>query len=370
MQRLMKLLGVSTGTDKSCICFLVTVSHQPAPVTEIVLNCIASNIPVPAYESFFNKRILPRRYFVFFDVLYQAARHNKQLWKVVTELHGGENDIPYGSCIFEAHVMTTLQENYYKWLFLLLSDVDEVRDEDFEEQFRMEYECIDEESGALPKDLIDYQETNSRLRPEVELYYDESENDKKKLFKVSADKEQLEQLKRKERKELETLVRDVKTSHQKKVENLRERVKYVREVKMRNGRDSRLSDDDIKKLVSAEKRKLIQFRMEEEGGNENYQPELKKRKILNDHKSRCSDLKVHFFRRTKEMLDREEADGLIASWERVYKYIINKHMKSTVREVEPVMKEPSKMLNELSKAVDLDEIMNGDQNTRCAWTAL
>ena len=339
-------------------------------MTEIVLNCIERNIPVPAYESFFNKRVLPRRYFVFFDVLYQAARHNKQLWKVVTELHGGENDIPYGSCIFEAHVMTTLQENYYKWLFLLLSDVDEVRDEHFEEQFRMEYECIDEETGELPEELIDYQDTNSRLHPEVEIYYDEIENDRRRRFKVAVDKEQISQIKTKEREELQVLVNSVRKAHQKKVENMRERVKYIREVKMRNGSGNRMSDDDIKKVISMEKRKLIQFRMEQEGGNESFQPEQKKRKIVNDHKSRCTDLKVHFFRKTKEMLDIEEADGLITSWERVYKFIINKHVKSMVREVEPVMKEPSKMLNELSKAVDLDEIMNDEQNLHRAWTTI
>ena len=147
---------------------------------------------------------------------------SKQLRKVVMELHGGENDIPYGSCIFEAHVMTTLQENYYKWLFLLLSDVDEVRDEHYEEQFKMEYECGDEESGELPGDLIDYQETNTRLHPEVELYYDDNENDKQKLFKVAVDRELIGQIKRRERKELETLVHNVRKSHQKKVEKLRE----------------------------------------------------------------------------------------------------------------------------------------------------
>ena len=53
---------------------------------------------------------------------------------------------------------------------------------------------------------------------------------------------------------------------------------------------------------------------------------------------------------------------MIASWERVYKFIMNKIVKEKKMEVEPVMKEPSKMLNELGKAVDLDEIMNEDQN--------
>ena len=82
-------------------------------------------------------------------------------------MNGGDNQVPYGSCIFEAHVMTTLQENYYKWLFLLLSDIDEVKDEHFESQFRMEYEY---EDNDLPKALIDYQESNNCLNGEVEIY--------------------------------------------------------------------------------------------------------------------------------------------------------------------------------------------------------
>lgn len=108
---------------------------------------------------------------------------------------------------------------------------------------------------------------------------------------------------------------------------------------------------------------MIQFRTD--GGNKTdgcSPPENKKRKVMNDHKSRCSDEKVQFFQKTKLKLDREESEGLIASWERVYKVIMNKMVKEKTLEVEPVMKEPSKMLNELGKAVDLDEIMNEDEN--------
>jgi len=211
------------------------------------LNCIERSIPVPAYETFFEKKTLPRRYFVFFDVLYQAARHNKQLWKVVTELNNGDNQVPYGSCIFEAHVITTLQENYYKWLFLLLSDIDEVRDDHYETGFRMEYECEDDE---IPVELIDYQDTNNRLDGKVEIYYDKDETDMRRLFKVATEKEEVEVIRQKEREDLEEVIRSVKEQHQTMIENMREKIKYIREIK----KESRLSDDDIKKLVSIEKK--------------------------------------------------------------------------------------------------------------------
>lgn len=96
-------------------------------------------------------------------------------------------------------------------------------------------------------------------------------------------------------------------------------------------------------------------------------PPEKKRRTINDHKSRCSDLKVKFFQQTKEMLDEEEVNGLIQSWERVYKCLMNRHLKQKAQDVEPVMKEPSKMLNELGKAVDLDEIMGNEQNLQNSW---
>ena len=135
-----------------------------------------------------------------------------------------------------------------------------------------------------------------------------------------------------------------------------------------------MTDDDIKKLISVEKKKLIQFRTDDDC----VPPENKKRRTSNDHRSRCSDLKVQFFQKTKAMLDSEEEEGLIASWEQVYKHIMNKYMVKQI-EIEPVMGEPSKMLNEFNKVVDLEEIMAqaGKENTSNqnepqarSWTAL
>ena len=81
-------------------------------------------------------------------------------------------------------------------------------------------------------------------------------------------------------------------------------------------------------------------------------------------------MKIQFFQKTKERLDLEECEGLIESWGRVYKYIMNKLMKTSTKDQEPVMKEPSKMLNELGKAVDLDEIMNEGNNSQNEWATV
>lgn len=282
-------------------------------------------------------------------------------------MNNGDNQVPYGSCIFEAHVMTTIKENYYKWLFLLLSDVDEVKDEHFEEQFIMEYECGDEDTGELPEELIDYQRTNTRLHDGLEIVYNETERNKRQLFKVETDVEEINQIRFTQRAALEELIRKVRTDHQLLMAKLRERVRYVRGIKKAEGRTSRLSYDEVKKVVSVEKKRMIQFREDDQCMQDGALPPEKKRRTINDHKSRCSDLKVRFFQKTKEMLDQEEMHGLIQSWERVYKYLMNKHLKHKAQEVEPVMKEPSKMLNELGKAVDLDEIMGNEQNLQSSW---
>lgn len=253
--------------------------------------------------------------------------------------------------------MTTLKENYYKWLFLLLSDIDEVKDEHFESRFKMEYECDDDD---MPEELIDYQEANNRLDESAEIYFDTNEVDMRQLFKVTTEREEVEKWRQQQREDLEELINNVKGTHQTMIETMKEKVKYIRDIK----KGSRLADDDITKLVSVEKKRLIQFRADSNKDDGSSPPENKRRKVQNDHKSRCSDQKVQFFQQTKHKLDKEESEGLIASWERIYKYIMNKIVRENICEVEPVMKEPSKMLNELGKAVDLDEIMNEDQNVQ------
>ena len=76
-------------------------------------------------------------------------------------------------------------------------------------------------------------------------------------------------------------------------------MKYIREIK----KGSRLPDDELKKVVSVEKKRLIQFRTDSKKDDGSSPPENKRRKVLNDHKSRCSDEKVQFFQQTKHKLD-------------------------------------------------------------------
>ena len=95
--------------------------------------------------------MFPKRYFLFFDIFVRAGRHNRDLWKKAIKENDGLNDKRFGPAIFEAHVRTTVRENYFKWIFQQLSDIHDVEDHDVD-AFQMEYDetiCTD-----LPRKLV------------------------------------------------------------------------------------------------------------------------------------------------------------------------------------------------------------------------
>ena len=87
----------------------LTCVHHEA----LMIDCIVHDVPFPAYETFDHRQNLPRRFFLFFDKLFRAGRHNKELWSAAITRNKGRNNISFGTCIFEAHVRTTIQENYF-----------------------------------------------------------------------------------------------------------------------------------------------------------------------------------------------------------------------------------------------------------------
>ena len=101
---------------------------------ELVHDCSVNKVPFPALETLEDRKRFPTRYFLFFDIFVRAGRHNRYLWKKAIRENKGLNDKRFGPAIFEAHVRTTVRENYFKWIFQQLSDIHEVEDEDVEVQ--------------------------------------------------------------------------------------------------------------------------------------------------------------------------------------------------------------------------------------------
>jgi hypothetical protein len=84
---------------------------------ELVHDCSVNKVPFPALETLEDRKMFPKRYFLFFDVFVRAGRHNRDLWKKAITDNKGQNDKRFGPAIFEAHVRTTVRENYFKWIF-------------------------------------------------------------------------------------------------------------------------------------------------------------------------------------------------------------------------------------------------------------
>jgi hypothetical protein len=81
----------------------------------------------------------------------------------------GQNDMRFGPAIFEAHVRTTIRENYFKWIFQQLSDIEDVTDEDVRE-FQLEYD--EDVYTDLPKTLAcTHKEITKFPFEDYEIYY-------------------------------------------------------------------------------------------------------------------------------------------------------------------------------------------------------
>ncbi len=105
----------------------------------MLVDCITEGTPFPAFETFDYKKTLPRRFFLFYDTFFQAGRHNKELWKAAI----GSDDAPvkrFGTCLIEAHVITTVRENYFMWIFQIISDKRLLSDDEVVENFKTEYD--------------------------------------------------------------------------------------------------------------------------------------------------------------------------------------------------------------------------------------
>ena len=215
-------------------------------------------MPIPAFETLEDRLNLPRRYFLFFDVLFQAGRHNKDLWNVAITKDKGNNGIPFGSCIFEAHVRTTLRENYFKWILQVLSNPRLVNDEQLE-GWKTEYDY--ETSGSFPKRLI-CDTTLVSLPVECQLEFDQEGNNFEIINSQDDDYDDDEDCPSRSPKDIQDeqaiLVKEIvfknRSKHQEMLNVLREKITEIRALESGNGKR-----DDVKKALSSAKKRLCVF---------------------------------------------------------------------------------------------------------------
>jgi len=301
-----------------------------------------NKVPFPALETFEDRKMFPKRYFLFFDIFVRAGRHNRDLWKKAIKENDGLNDKRFGPAIFEAHVRTTVRENYFKWIFQQLSDIHDVDDQDVE-AFTMEYDesiysDLPRKLVCAHKDLTRFPYKNCEINYGVipssdstsdtdteeghEQDYDDPAREKGFfLVHKNIDDDLFDQIRERQRKDIKSTIEKSRDQHSEVLKNFRETVMKIRDVK------KTLPDTDpVYKLAVAEaKRNLRLFKDPYEEDFPGHSLRKRRRKSV-ENQTRYSDSKVTFFSEANEAMKREEQSGLRKSWEKVYKEIWNKHL--------------------------------------------
>jgi hypothetical protein len=282
----------------------------------------------------------------------------------------GRNDKRFGPAIFEAHVRTTVRENYFKWIFQQLSDIHDVEDKDVDD-FKMEYdECI---YTNLPKKLvcnhkeltrfpfknceISYQEIGvpttdtDTVSSTDEDHADGEDNEsfcsakaidepasrvlnretshqkyqarEKGFFLVykNGDDKLYDRVYDQQRNDIKKTIEKTVVQHRTILKNFKDTVKKIRHVKK-----TMPDTDPMYKLAIAEaKRELRLFKDPYEEDIEGQSSRKRRRKSI-ENQTRYSDSKITFFSEANETMKQEEQSGLRQSWENIYKEIWNKHL--------------------------------------------
>lgn len=330
------------------------------PAKELVYDCSLKKIPFPALETFEDRTKFPKRYFLFFDLFFRAGRHNRSLWKKAILENQGLNDKRFGPAIFEAHVRTTVRENYFKWIFQQLTDTDEVEDQAVED-FLMEYD--EEVYTDLPSTLvcthsdltkfpfknceIDYgdftgnkeeeeddSDSDGSLKSVIEPVPSTSPNPAshgggKKFFLVykNVNANRFNEIREWQRENIKNVIEKTRDKHKEILSILKETIKNIREVK------KKVPDTDTahKEAIAEAKKKLQLFKDPYEQECEG--PLRKKRRRSIENQTRFSDSKVTFFSKTNDEVKQEEHQGLRKSWEALYKIIWNKQLLAPKRAI-------------------------------------
>lgn len=360
---------------------------------ELVHDCSINKVPFPALESFEDRIMFPKRYFLFFDLFVRAGRHNRDLWKKAIRDGKGQNNMRFGPAIFEAHVRTTVRENYFKWIFQQLSDIHDVEDKDVEE-FQMEYNeniykdlprtlvCTHKEITRFPfknceihyggelspvatskrtedgredSDGEDsYCSANSVDRPVAtlpnpvenqDLHQEETGGKTFHLVYKNVDNRKFNEIRDKQRKDLMATIEKTRVQYKDILESLKGIIVKIRDVK----KSMPETDPMYKAAIAEAKKNLRLFKDPYEEDTEG--PLRKKRRRSIENQTRFSDSKVTFFSKANEEMKQEEQSGLRKSWESLYKETWNKHLLAPK---DPVIDIPIPQVNSIIRDMEND----------------
>ena len=285
-----------------------------------MIDCIVHDLPFPAYETFDDRQHLPRRFFLFFDKFFKAGRHNKDLWNAAVERNKGQNNISFGTCIFEAHVRTTIQENYFAWMYQALASPKIIQVLDKADDFKTEYDY-----DELPNQLACGCPLISDLPSSCEIRY----NPTLKVFET-APMTQINSLRLEQKKRLQEIINKNKEERRGTLKILREMVDVVRP---KYGAYSR---EEKKEFNMEAKRTFKLFLdMDKENLVGGTTPPNKKQKRSSSHnKCRVSNEKLDVFKAVTNKMLREKQSGLRCAWEKIYKQVVNTYVADDTNDLE------------------------------------
>jgi hypothetical protein len=325
----------------------------------MVVQCVVKEkVPIPAYETLEDRTGLTRRYFMFFDTYFKAGRHNKELWAIATNDKGGKNDIPYGSCIFEAHVRTTIRENYFKWILQVLGNPRLIKNDIQATSFKTEYDyeptslpsrlICDTALARLPKNCqIVYDRTDKAFRLVLDTDDDDNCDDSISDFQSvdgnripggdadtsipwSPPPKNIKDIQDQQADKVQNVVDQCREVHQEMLQLLRQKISELRALESVEPM-TKAAQKACKEAWAEAKKSVRQFtdtdRKRSAGDvNDGDKPKKKKRRKTNiENKSRCSDSKVAYFSTACLELQKDDDSGQRHSWESLYKHIKNNY---------------------------------------------
>ena len=321
-----------------------------------MIDCVVNEVPFPAYETFEDRQNLPRRFFLYFDKIYKAGRHNKDLWSAAVTRKKGKNDIAFGTPVFEAHLQTTIQENYFPWICQALANPKVIQDLDLAADFKTEYDY-----DELPEKLA----CNCPLISDLPLSSEYRYNTTTKAFQTISirrtPEDEISSLRLAERGRLQELVDENKVERIATLTQLREMVDQIRPEYMKYNRDQKNKfnlavKSRFRKFLDPDDKDNDDDGGDGDGGNQSTSvtpPPSKKQKRQSPQQNKCrvSKEKLNAFKVEMEHITRETLVGLVPAWETFYKGTIRKLTKKKTQDSETLR--PADFLMGLGALVDV-----------------
>jgi hypothetical protein len=229
----------------------------------------------------------------------------------------------FGTTMIEAHVTTTIRENYFRWMFQILADPKCMPEPDMAANFKTEYDLQEQED--FPENLACSLAPLARLPKTCQIRYCTAETAEAPegleqevimgsftILTEEKDEEDYKELQQDQRQLIIKMASRHGKEHKHLLELMRSQVKLVRE------NCENLDSKGLKKAHADAKKKLRLY------GNDEERPKKKRRKSGN--KSRCSNKKINIFDQNKTKLDGEENKGYREAWEVMYRKIMSKYV--------------------------------------------